>query len=461
MELRDALAEVDRLRAELDALRPLDAAQQKRVMDKFRLEWNYHSNAIEGNSLTFGETRAFLLHGLTAKGKPFKDYLDIQGHDRVIDVLLDVVHDREELTESMIREMHKVLLVEPYSMPAESPEGLPTSRRIEIGQYKTAANHVVTRTGQTHYFAEPVDTPARMANLIRWFRENRDNPDVHPVLLAALFHHQFVAIHPFDDGNGRLARILLNLILMRAGYPPVVFKLEKKAEYFLALEKADVGEEEDFVVFVAESLIDSLRMSLKAARGESIDELADFDKRLNLLTRTLQTRADPSLDVDDEWTKEMQLRVLPKILLVFRAVAERITHLNGIFASPPAAKITASSRDGAHSQTFDDPRLLSENVVRWAAERLLTALHMNHEGRLRKSVLASLSTRLRPDVFAPSVSVRFHPTSIAFRAKFPGLPPSIYPPMSYLEFSETNMSSEITKFLLADLVASVDKLASS
>jgi Fic family protein len=199
--IKEALAEVDRLQAEIVAIRPIGAEQEARVFQKLRLEWNYHSNAIEGNSLTYGETKAFIMHGLTAKGKPFKDYLDIRGHDQVIDVLVDIVRCKEELTESAIRALHKILLVEPYRSEAITPDGVRTKRWIEIGIYKTTPNHVRTSTGQTYFFASPEETPARMADLMRWYRDERDRAGLHPVTLAAMFHYRFVSIHPFDNNR--------------------------------------------------------------------------------------------------------------------------------------------------------------------------------------------------------------------------------------------------------------------
>lgn len=135
-------------------------------MQKFRLNWNYHSNAIEGNTLSLGETRAFLLHGVTAKGKPFKDYLDIKGHNEAITYLEEFVRGQGFLTEAAIREIHKILLVEPYEVAALTPDGQPTKRRITLGQYKTWPNHVKTSTGEMHYYTTPEETPARMDDLM-------------------------------------------------------------------------------------------------------------------------------------------------------------------------------------------------------------------------------------------------------------------------------------------------------
>ena len=287
MALNELLARVDTLRDQVDALRPLDRDQEARLVQKLNLEWNYHSNAIEGNTLTLGETRAFLLYGITAQGKPFRDYLDIKGHNDAIRTLEDLVRGGEVLTEAVIRELHRILMVEAYDVDAITPDGRPTRRRIAIGQYKTTPNHVRTTTGETHFYATPQETPALMGELLAWYRREAEVAALHPVVLAATFHYRFVAIHPFDDGNGRMARLLTNLILMQYGFVPVVIPLEARGNYLLALETADAGDLTDFIVLVGQELIRSLELTLAAARGEPLEEPGGLDRRIQRLREQL------------------------------------------------------------------------------------------------------------------------------------------------------------------------------
>lgn len=314
MNLQEIIDKANKLKAEIEALRPISPEQEGRILQKFRLDWNYHSNAIEGNTLSLGETRAFLLHGVTAKGKPFKDYLDIKGHNEAITYLEEFVRGEGFLTEAEIREIHKILLVEPYEVAALTPDGQPTKRRITLGQYKTWPNHVKTSTGAIHYYATPEETPARMGDLMKWYRSEAEKGDLHPLILAATFHFQFVNIHPFDDGNGRMARLLMNLILMQAGYVPVITRLESREDYLLALEKADAGELEDFIILVGEGLINSLELYLRGARGESIEELEDFDKKIALLQKKIE--ADLSIIAKDEaHTIQRRLRLFDNLII--------------------------------------------------------------------------------------------------------------------------------------------------
>src|SRR5262249_11771745 len=113
----------------------------------------------------YGETVAFLMHGITAKGKPFKDYLDIRGHNEAIDYLLDLVKNKRDFTEVDIRNLHRIILVEPYEIDTISPSGLPSKKTIKLGEYKSLANHVKTATGEIHYYASPEETPAKMQEL--------------------------------------------------------------------------------------------------------------------------------------------------------------------------------------------------------------------------------------------------------------------------------------------------------
>ena len=298
------------LRADLDALRPLAPEQEARVLQKFRLEWNYNSNAIEGNSLTLGETRSLLLHGLTAAGKPMRDHLDIKGHNEAVLALEDFVRSEYPLTEQFIREMHQLLLGEPYEVPAQTPDGQPTRKRIVPGRYKTSPNNVLTATGEMFYFASPEETPGRMTDLVDWYRAEEAAPTLPPVALAARFHYDFVRIHPFDDGNGRMSRLLMNLILLRHGYPMTVIKADDRNRYLAALSEADAGEFAPFLQFIVENVEASLQLMIRAARGESIDEPSDLDKKLALLKKQVLTRENTIEVLWDDETQDEIFNVL-------------------------------------------------------------------------------------------------------------------------------------------------------
>lgn len=290
------------LKKQLDSLRPIDKVQEERIMQKFRLDWNYHSNHLEGNSLTYGETKALLLFGITAQGKPLQDHFEITGHNEAINWVIDVVKGDYPLNENFIRELHTLLLKEPYEVDALTPDGKPTKKRIEVGRYKTSPNHVKTKTGEMFYFATPEETPSKMTDLIDWYREKCEQKELNPIFLAAEFHYKFIRIHPFDDGNGRTARIVMNFILMKFNFPPVIIKTEDKANYFAALRLADAGNIEAFIEYIAQNLVHSLQIMIAGANGESIEEEDDLDKEIALLELRIK-----KVDINKEKTKSEYL----------------------------------------------------------------------------------------------------------------------------------------------------------
>ncbi len=278
------------LKKELDSLRPISTSDEQRIMQKFRLDWNYHSSNIEGNTLTYGETKALILFGTTAQGKPLKDHFEITGHNEVINWILEIIKDKRPLTENFIRQLHEILLKEPYEVDAITPDGKPTKKLIKVGAYKETPNHVKTQTGEIFYFATPEETPAKMKELLDWYRKAENKNDVEPILLAAEFHYRFIRIHPFDDGNGRLARILMNFILMNHGYPPIIIKTEDKVNYFIALQQADAGILESFFKYIIVNLIHSLEIMISGAKGECVEDKNDLDKELALLRQMVESK---------------------------------------------------------------------------------------------------------------------------------------------------------------------------
>jgi len=316
-----------RLREELDAVRPLSVDVEARVLAKLRLDWNYHSNAIEGNSLDHGETRAFLMHGITAKGKPLKDYLDIRGHNGAIDFLLEVVKGDGRMTESDIRNLHKEILVEPYDVDAVTPDGRLTKRRIRLGVYKSVSNTVRTATGAVHQFKSPEETPILMQELMAWVYG--EGAELHPVERSIIFHHRFVSIHPFDDGNGRMGRLLMNLLLMQADLPPAVIRQEDRGEYYAALAEADGGDLRRLFDFVGEALLRSMEVYLRASRNEPIDEPDDVDKEIAMLERDLETRKNR---LDARYDEESRRRFVGQIFAPFwKSVESAMARIGRLF----------------------------------------------------------------------------------------------------------------------------------
>lgn len=265
------LEQVTRTKGQIDAMRPFSRNMERHVVNQMIQNWHYNTNAIEGNKLTYGETLALLMHGITAKGKPLKDHLDIMGHRDAVDLILAMVKEIDvPLQQTDVRRLHKVMLKEDYQQKAITGSGREVFRVIRVGVYKREPNHVVTSKNKKHYYAEPLAVPGLMTELLDWHAAAEAAQDVHPLVRAAVLHHQFVAIHPFDDGNGRVTRLLMNFSLMRAGYPLVVVPVDDRLDYYRALEIADKGDYRPLVNFLGENLYNSLDIMLATARGEDI-----------------------------------------------------------------------------------------------------------------------------------------------------------------------------------------------
>ena len=321
------VAEKQRLVA---TLRPLSTELEGRIMQKLRLEWNYHSNAIEGNAMSYGETVTYLMYGLTAKGKTLKDHLDIRGHNEAIYLLLNMVKEERGFSEADIRDLHKIILVESYYSDAITPDGKPVKKLIKIGQYKDQPNHVITSTGETHYYATPEDVPILMGDLMNWYNAEKNNTDIHPSVLATIFHHRFVAIHPFDDGNGRLGRILMNLILMQKGLPPAIIKLKDREDYYVALNNANAGNYNLLVEYIGHALNDSLDIYLRAAKGERVEEIGDIDKELSLFVRSFGDNKTALIEKSDAVVfNVLQSSIFPFLEVLMR----KLENLAPLFSS--------------------------------------------------------------------------------------------------------------------------------
>ena len=287
---------IDEQKQLIDSNRPFSSELENKIFQKLKLDWNYNSNAIEGNQLSYGETIAFLNFGLTAKGKPFKDHLDIKGHNEAIGFMLQLIKEDRPLSESDIKDLHKIILVEPYFSKTISPQGIEFEKEIKIGQYKTSPNHVKTVSGDIHYYTNPEEVAFEMNNLLEWYR-NAEEENLHPAIISAIFHHKFTSIHPFDDGNGRLARILSNFILLKHQYPVIVIKNKDKQQYYAALNIADNGIYEDLIKLFAENIGFSLDIMQKAINGENINEADDLDKEIELFVKEMEVHNNNIVDV--------------------------------------------------------------------------------------------------------------------------------------------------------------------
>lgn len=247
--------EIDSLRHQVDAKRPLVPEMMKTISQKFREEWTYHTNAIEGNTMTLQETAFFLREGLTIKGKTLREHLEVVNHAEAVDYLRDAIVQRD-LTEGLVKEFHAILFQGVKAWAGGKP--------ISPGAYKTQDNHVLTPSGEIHNYVPAVHVESEMGKLMEWYKEQQNS--FHPVSLAAQFHHRLAAIHPFPDGNGRVSRLTMNFILMKAGYPPAIIRQENRLDYYLALEQSDQGNVDPFISLIADEVKRSLTIMVEALK---------------------------------------------------------------------------------------------------------------------------------------------------------------------------------------------------
>jgi Fic family protein len=239
---------INQLKQKLDKKRPLPPAVTRNLREVFRVDWTYNSNAIEGNTLTLLETKLVLEEGLTIGGKELREHLEVVNHSEAISYVEELVTDQIGLTEKSLKDIHYLIL---KNMDNEN-----------AGKYRTVN---VSISGSKHQPPHFLKVQEEMDALFQWYKSEKDH--LHVVELAALFHFKFVYVHPFVDGNGRTARLLMNLILMSEGFPPAIVKAEseKRMAYYQSLERASAEREVgEFVTLIAECVEESLQRFLQA-----------------------------------------------------------------------------------------------------------------------------------------------------------------------------------------------------
>ena len=222
-------------------LQPLSEKDRERLSRRFTVDFNYNSNHIEGNTLTYGQTEILLLFGKVIGEADVRDVQEMTASNVGLKMMTEEARVKETpLTQNFIRTLHRTLLREDYTVYRDLPGGVQTSYTVHAGQYKTRPNSVFTRYGDRFEYASPEETPTLMTDLVNWYNAAEQEGKLSPVELAALFHYRYIRIHPFEDGNGRIARLMMNFILTRHNYPMIVVRSRLKSEYLEALHQADL-----------------------------------------------------------------------------------------------------------------------------------------------------------------------------------------------------------------------------
>ena len=234
---------LDALKTKLDAQRPLPSEVMLNLHENLVLNWTYHSNAIEGNTLTIG-------------GKTLREHFEVINHREAITLLEELVSENQPLSEWQIKSLHQLVL-----------------KNIDLenaGQYRQLN---VLISGAEHKPVDAIRVPQFMQDFVSWYQDKAGS--MHPIERAARVHADFVKIHPFIDGNGRTSRLLMNLELLKAGFPAAVIQVEQRLAYYEALDLAHCsGEHSPFINLVANSVVESFKTYFWAlGMTEQVDEL--------------------------------------------------------------------------------------------------------------------------------------------------------------------------------------------
>jgi Fic family protein len=312
MKYKDIKDKIDTIKEKIVLQGKLNKEQLNKINHKFRLEWNFNSNSMEGNTLTIEETRSVMVGNLDVHQKPIKDVLEMKGHDEVISDILKIGKGELRLSEKRIKEIHSGIMHE------EDPE-----RKKKIGNWKPENNEIFNHKGEKYTFVDWELVPDRMHELL-----NKTNAAIdaislgkknapHPIDVALQFHLEYLEIHPFYDGNGRTARILTNLILIALGYTPFwITKTERSIYYnFISDIQSYGGDREAFYQYVSGLIERSEQLVLDVIEGKDIEEEDDVEKELELLKRQLKGTDDNVVPKSNGVIKELYTNSYRKLFV--------------------------------------------------------------------------------------------------------------------------------------------------
>lgn len=283
---------IDILLNEWHSLQPLNEKLQRDINQQFMIDFNFNSNHLEGNTLTYGQTKLLLLFGDTMGNASMQDYEEMKAHNVGLKLLeTEAVDKNRMLSENFIRDLNKTILVRDFYKTSQDGE---YRYKVNVGVYKTRPNSVITPTGELFDYATPEETPSLMGDLVKWYRNEEKSGKLRIEELAALFHYRYIRIHPFEDGNGRIARLLVNYILLRHNYPMIVIRSDDRINYLKALRQCDTltgkitfdganataEQAKPLVDYISAVLESKLMALIKFAKGEILELVEVKDKKV-------------------------------------------------------------------------------------------------------------------------------------------------------------------------------------
>lgn len=335
---------------------PLSEEVQRKLDYRFRLDWNYHSLTMEGNRFTRAETQSIMSGLVTVMQKTVQDVQEMIGHDEVVQNVVKMATQELPLSEKRIKALHKAIVFEEVA-----------EKRSQIGQYKKDENFAYNYRNERSDFLASADVPDALHRLVdkvnaelELHRKKRTGVS-HLLKTAFDFHADFLYIHPFHDGNGRLSRILLNIVLISAGFPPLVVKRDEREVYGRLLTDIQFynSSREAYYEFMTDLVIRSQELLAKAIRGESLEEAGDIDMRMELLKRRMELMGKESevqieyskdvfVDALNTWVKRLAEeinRLREKFLELFMEVRIQVVGQAGPFSSGKKYSIQSFTKD--------------------------------------------------------------------------------------------------------------------
>lgn len=282
------VAQLEEKKKRLDAYRPFSAALVRNLREWFKIELTYTSNAIEGNTLSRAETALVVEKGLTVEGKTVQEHLEAVNHAQAFDwVMQRIDTNKRDITERTLLDLHQRILQKIDD--------------INAGRYRTVPVRIA---GSTVLLPNAVKVPKLMSAFVLWLQKSDD----HPLTVTIDAHFKLVSIHPFTDGNGRTARLLMNLLLLQAGFPPAIIRKEDRKRYITSIEKAQLGgSHSEYYALMYEAVDRSLDIYLEASEGKKQAKIVE--KKPLLKIGELAKLVNETVPTIRYWTKEGLLHV--------------------------------------------------------------------------------------------------------------------------------------------------------
>ena len=261
--LNTLLQQATKLQALINKKRPFEGNQLIQLQKYYKCESTWSSNALEGNTISLHETQMILEQGITIHGHTLNEIYECTGHDKAYDCMFNQIH-KKEIDEKYIKELHYLFAKDIKNIPYP-------------GEYRDVSKTFVTVTGSEYSCPDYDEVPAKMTELVDWTNTMRDV--LHPIELASQMHRRFVYIHPFPDGNGRVARLLMNTVLLQEHYMPVLIEPKQRAEYIRTLENGRIYPT-GFDIFIAQRELEQQRRFMKLLNIEISQNISEEKKEI-------------------------------------------------------------------------------------------------------------------------------------------------------------------------------------